>query len=58
MTIEFFCPKCGADITDSHCEEDPSVGLTGGYYCDECQEGYPAPYDDDYAEFESERKST
>jgi len=57
MAVEFFCPKCGADITDSYCEEDPSVGLTGGYHCDACQEGYPAPYDDDYAEYESERRA-
>ena len=46
MAREFLCPKCGADITDSHCEYDPSVGLFGGYFCDECQEGYPEEPDD------------
>jgi predicted RNA-binding Zn-ribbon protein involved in translation (DUF1610 family) len=56
VAVEFHCPKCGADITDSHIDDDPSVGITGGYYCDECQEGYPSPVEDDYAEYESERR--
>lgn len=30
------CPKCDADVTDSYQEDDPSVGIQGGYYCDAC----------------------
>lgn len=42
MAREFTCPKCGADITDSYVEDDPpDVGISGGWYCDDCQEGYP-----------------
>lgn len=45
MAREFICPKCGADITDSHVEDDPSVGIYGGWYCDACEEGYPDEHD-------------
>lgn len=41
MAREFICPRCGEDITDSHVSDEPDVGITGGYYCDNCQEGYP-----------------
>lgn len=30
------CPKCEADISDSYQDDDPSVGIQGGYYCDAC----------------------
>ncbi len=31
------CPKCGADISDSFVEYDPSVGVMGqGWYCEVC----------------------
>lgn len=33
-TVE--CPKCGADISDSYREDEPDVGIVGGYYCDAC----------------------
>lgn len=45
MAREFICPKCGADITDSYCDDDPDVGISGGWYCDACEEGYPDEYD-------------
>lgn len=30
------CPKCDADISDSYEPDDWSVGIVGGWYCDEC----------------------
>lgn len=30
------CPNCDADISDSLEEDDPSVGIVGGWYCDAC----------------------
>jgi hypothetical protein len=31
------CPKCGADITESYQDYDPSVGIMGaGWFCDTC----------------------
>lgn len=36
-TIE--CPKCGTDISDSYQNDDPSVGIVGGWYCDKCDLG-------------------
>lgn len=47
MAREYLCPKCEADITDSRCDDDPSVGIHGGYFCDKCNEGYPLE-DDQY----------
>ena len=44
---EKFCPKCGADITDSYEPEDSSVGITGGWYCEACDEGYVDEYQDE-----------
>lgn len=44
------CPKCDADINDSYQEDDPSVGVHGGYYCDDCDlpvERDYEPYEDD-----------
>lgn len=44
------CPKCDADISDSYQEDDPSVGIQGGYYCDACDlpvEYEYEPLDDD-----------
>ena len=33
------CPKCDADITETYKPDDPSVGVTGGWYCDTCDLG-------------------
>jgi hypothetical protein len=44
------CPKCDADVGDSYQEDDPSVGIVGGYYCDACDipvDGDCGPQDDD-----------
>ena len=31
------CPKCDADISDTHQEYDPDVGIMrGGWYCEAC----------------------
>ncbi len=57
MAHEKLCPKCGEDITDSRCDDDPDVGIHGGcgYYCDACNEGYPLEdYND---EFDWERET-
>lgn len=48
MAREKLCPKCGEDITDSYCEDDPDVGINGGWFCDACDEGYPDEYEPDY----------
>lgn len=51
MARETLCPKCGEDITDSRCDDDPDCGITGGYYCEKCDEGYPLEDDEeDYRE--------
>ncbi len=47
------CPKCGVDITETYESDDPSVGIVGGWYCDDCNLGiaeweYPhEPLEDD-----------
>ena len=38
MTIA--CPKCSADISDSWQDDEPDVGVIGGWYCDACDVGY------------------
>ena len=30
------CPKCDADISDTFERDDPSCGITAGWYCDAC----------------------
>lgn len=45
MARSFECPKCGADISDSYQDDDPDVGISAGYYCDTCDEGYPAEHE-------------
>lgn len=51
MPRTFECPKCGADISDSYEQDDPEVGIIGGWSCDNCNEGFtdsgPEPFDDD-----------
>lgn len=45
------CPKCDADITDSYQEDEPDVGIRGGYYCEACElavEADDGPDPDDY----------
>jgi DNA-directed RNA polymerase subunit N (RpoN/RPB10) len=38
MTPSRECPKCGADISDSYQEYDPSVGMmNAGWYCEACE---------------------
>lgn len=47
------CPRCGADITDSYEPDDPSCGVSEGWYCDACDvavagwEHPPEPMEDD-----------
>jgi len=31
-----YCPKCDADISESYESDDPSVGISAGWYCDAC----------------------
>lgn len=38
----FNCPKCDADISDTYEEDDDSIGIVGSWYCDVCDEGFPA----------------
>lgn len=39
MPREVTCPKCDADISDTHQEYDPEVGiLRGGWYCEACDQ--------------------
>lgn len=40
------CPKCDADITESYQGDDPDVGISAGWYCDACDEGYVDEGDD------------
>lgn len=30
------CPKCDADISDTFERDDPSCGITAGWFCDAC----------------------
>lgn len=40
------CPKCGQDISESHQEYDPDVGMmNAGWYCEACDVSVE---DDDY----------
>ena len=45
---EKLCPKCGADITDSHEDQDPDCGIYGDWFCDACDEGFPDEDEPDY----------
>lgn len=50
MARMFECPKCKADISESHESYDPDVGImTASWYCDACNEAY-VDYDDDEPE--------
>ncbi len=40
MPRTFECPKCGEDIGDSYQGAEPDVGVSAGYYCDACNEGF------------------
>lgn len=33
------CPKCDAEIGDTYEPDDPSCGITGGWYCAACDLG-------------------
>lgn len=33
------CPKCDADISDTFERDDPSCGISAGWYCDACDLG-------------------
>lgn len=45
------CPKCGADISDSHEGYDPDVGImTAGWYCEACD--LVVPDDEDQADWD------
>jgi hypothetical protein len=53
------CPKCGADVSESLEEDDPSCGIVGGYYCDACDLPIPyeyEPHDDDVDVFFVDRE--
>lgn len=39
------CPKCGQDITDSYEQDDYDSGIVGGWYCDQCNEGFTKDYE-------------
>lgn len=46
------CPKCDVDISDSYERDDPSVGISAGWYCDACDlpvgdDGYREPLEGD-----------
>ena len=41
MARIYECPKCGADISETHESWDPDVGISGGWYCDACDVAYP-----------------
>jgi hypothetical protein len=45
------CPKCDADISDTHESDDWSCGIVGGYYCDACD---LAVGEDDYEPMEGD----
>lgn len=38
MTVN--CPKCETDISDSYQDDEPDVGVVGGWYCDARDVGY------------------
>mgnify|MGYP000857363700 FL=1 len=42
------CPKCGKEM--EYQEDEPDVGITGGWYCRECDYAELAEYgdEDDY----------
>ncbi len=43
------CPNCGADISHTYEEWDPSVGIMcGGWYCDVCDLAVPDEDEPDY----------
>lgn len=33
------CPRCDADISDTFERDDPSCGISAGWYCDACDLG-------------------
>jgi hypothetical protein len=42
------CPKCGRDISDTHEDRDPDVGInSAGWYCEECDEFVSDEEDDE-----------
>ena len=47
MAREKLCPKCGEDITDTHMDDDPECGISAGWVCEACNEGYPDEPEDD-----------
>jgi hypothetical protein len=32
------CPKCGQEM--EHQDDEPDVGIVGGWYCTKCEEAY------------------
>lgn len=38
------CPKCDTDMESE--EDDPEVGIVGGWYCGVCEETYSFEQDD------------
>ena len=39
------CPKCDAEM--KRIEDEPDVGIVGGWYCHTCNESYIQDDDDD-----------
>lgn len=45
MARQCACPKCGADISDTHLDDDPDCGITAGWVCEKCNIGVIDEYD-------------
>lgn len=39
MSAPLRCPKCDADISDTFEPDDPSCGISAGWFCDACNLG-------------------
>jgi hypothetical protein len=41
------CPKCGADISDSHQLAEDDLGVGGGWYCEACDVSVADEHDEE-----------
>ena len=39
-----YCPKCDTEL--EYQEDEPDVGVVGGYFCPRCEEVVDADFDD------------
>lgn len=46
------CPKCHADISDTHMDDDPDTGIIGGWVCEACNIGVGEIDDDPELDFD------